>query len=189
MVSGPVEAAWEHRVELVEGCSPVAGGEGAAGGSPGLVDAEISTAKVESGDLLPEDLGEPWLEEPRDRLRLRVGQLLRGAHRSEDLLRVDPMDEQAHVELLREAVVGDRTTALRRYARMERVLQEELGISPGPEAIAPRRRVVMADAEPSPAWPVDVMATPPTAHLTDPLERDAELHELTRAGLRSWPDC
>ncbi|HTE64796.1 MAG TPA: BTAD domain-containing putative transcriptional regulator [Candidatus Binatia bacterium] len=101
-----------------------------------------------AGDLLPEDLGEPWLEEPRERLRLRVAQLLRGAHRWEDLVRVDPMDEQAHVELLREAVVaGDRTTALRRYVQMERVLQQELGISPGPEAIALRERVLVADAE------------------------------------------
>ncbi len=98
------------------------------------------------GDLLPEDLAESWLEEPRELLRFRVARLLRGARRWEDLLRVDPANEEGHVELLREAVAaGDRTTALRRYARMERVLSAELGISPGPEAIALREHLLAAE--------------------------------------------
>jgi DNA-binding SARP family transcriptional activator len=135
-----------------------------------------------AGDLLPDDLG-AWLDEPRERLRLRVVQLLRGARLWEDLLRLDPMDEQAHVELLREAVVaGDRTSALRRYARMERVLHEELGISPGAEAIALRQRVLAADNESLLAWRVDAKtATPRTADQTDPVADDAELHKLTTA--------
>jgi DNA-binding SARP family transcriptional activator len=96
-----------------------------------------------AGELLPEDLAEWWLDEPRERLRLRVGQLLRGARRWEDLLRLDPANEGAHVELLREAVMsGDRTNALRRFGLMERALRAELGISPGREAMALRERLV-----------------------------------------------
>jgi DNA-binding SARP family transcriptional activator len=98
-----------------------------------------------AGELLPEDLAEWWLEEPRERLRLRAAQLLRGARRWADLLRVDPANEEAHVALLREAVVsGDRTNAFRRYARMEQVLGTEFGISPGREAIALRQRLLVS---------------------------------------------
>jgi DNA-binding SARP family transcriptional activator len=107
--------------------------------SPAACDVALSLA----GELLPEDLAEWWLDEPRERLRLRVGQLLRGARRWEDLLRLDPANEGAHVELLREALVsGDRTNALRRFALMERTLRAELGISPGLEAMALRERLV-----------------------------------------------
>ena len=98
-----------------------------------------------AGELLPENLAEWWLEEPRERLRLRAAELLRGARRWTDLLRVDPANEEAHVELLREAVVsGDRTNAFRRYARMEQVLGTEFGISPGREAIALRQRLLVS---------------------------------------------
>jgi DNA-binding SARP family transcriptional activator len=98
-----------------------------------------------AGELLPEDLAAWWLDEPRERLRLRAAQLLRGARRWTDLLRVDPANEEAHVELLREAVVSnDRTNAFRRYARMEQVLGTEFGISPGREAIALRQRLLVS---------------------------------------------
>jgi len=129
-----------------------------------------------AGELLPEDLAEPWLEEPRERLRLRAAQLFRCARRWEDLLRLDPANEEAHVELLREAVArGDRTEAVRRYARMERVLAAELGISPGHDAIEMRDRLRAADAvrPPRPALrPAD---------RPDLVERDAELQVLTAA--------
>jgi DNA-binding SARP family transcriptional activator len=96
-----------------------------------------------AGELLPDDLAEGWLDEPRARVRLRVEQLLRGARRWQDLLRMDPANEEAHVELLREAVAsGDRTNGLRRYVQLERVLGAELGISPGREATALLQRLV-----------------------------------------------
>jgi DNA-binding SARP family transcriptional activator/tetratricopeptide (TPR) repeat protein len=136
-----------------------------------------------AGELLPEDLAEPWLEEPRERLRLRGAQLLRGARRWEELLRVEPANEEAHVELLREAVAaGDRTTALRRYARMERALESELGIAPSPEAVVLRERVLAADpVSPSPQQ-VDLgMAARPALSGTDLVERDVQLQELLTA--------
>ena len=132
-----------------------------------------------AGELLPDDLAEPWLDEPRERLRVRVERLLRGAHRWEDLLRLDPANEEAHVELLREAVVtGDRTRALRRYAQMERALRVELGITPGPEALALRERLLAADAV---APPPTNSGGPPVARTVirrDLVEREAQLREL-----------
>lgn len=125
-----------------------------------------------AGELLPDDLAESWLEEPRERLRLLVIRLLRCARRWEDLLVLDPADEEAHVELLREAVaVGDRTNGLRRYARMERVLAAELGLAPGSEAVTLRDRLLAVDPMP--------VATAPAS--TDLLERDTELAELNAA--------
>jgi DNA-binding SARP family transcriptional activator len=96
-----------------------------------------------AGELLPEDLAECWLDEPRQRLRLRVEQLLQDARRWQDLLRMNPAHEEAHVELLREAVAtGDRTNGLRRFVLMERALDAELGIPPGREATALLQRLV-----------------------------------------------
>jgi DNA-binding SARP family transcriptional activator/tetratricopeptide (TPR) repeat protein len=136
-----------------------------------------------AGELLPDDLAEPWLDEPRERLRLQVAQLLRGARRWEELLQRDPANEEAHVELLREAVLrGDRAEGLRRYARMERALESELGISPGPEAVVLRERLLA----PQPVVPlprqVDVGAAAPRSS-TGPalLEREEELGELAAA--------
>ncbi len=116
-------------------------------------DAALSTKPISAracddalklaGDLLPDDLHEWWSDEPRERLRLRVEQLLRGARRWQDLLRLDPANEEAHVELLREAVAsGDRTNGLRRFVLMERALGAEFGISPGREATALLQRLV-----------------------------------------------
>lgn len=127
-----------------------------------------------SGELLPDDLSEPWLEEPRERLRLRVMRLLRCAGRWEDLLAMDPANEEAHVELLRAAVVaGDRTNGLRRYARMERVLAAELGLAPGREAVVLRERLLAVASQPR-----DVAVAP---RKTDLVERDAQLAELAAA--------
>jgi DNA-binding SARP family transcriptional activator/tetratricopeptide (TPR) repeat protein len=144
---------------------------------------ECASALKLAGVLLPEDLAEPWLEEPREHLRLRVARLLRGARRWEDLLRVDPANEEGHVELLREAVAaGDRGTALRRYARMERALESELGITPGPEAIALREHLLAADAgSPPPQRVGSGVAAGPLAGRTDLVERDPELQELRTA--------
>jgi DNA-binding SARP family transcriptional activator/tetratricopeptide (TPR) repeat protein len=157
------------------------------------------------GELLPDDLNEPWSEEPRRRLRSRYVQLLRGAGRWPDLLRLDPADEQAHVESLREAVLaGDRAVALRRYAEMERILGDELGVTPGPEAVALRERVLsgqpLVTPPPTPGGPRPTAggprpgavvgrgpaegagATPGGARIEETLlERDDDLTVLSRA--------
>ena len=136
-----------------------------------------------AGVLLPDDLGEPWADEPRGRLRLRVVSLLRAARRWDDLLQLEPADEEAHVELLREAVLGrDRTEGLRRFAGMERALASELGISPPPEAVVLRERLLTASAAPDPS--TKEMSPEPVLRRsigTTLLERDAELDEMLAA--------
>jgi DNA-binding SARP family transcriptional activator len=149
--------------------------------SPGHDGCEAAIA-LYRGDLLPEDLSEPWSEEPRDRLRTRYEQLLRMAGRWPELLRLNPADERAHVELLRAAVLaGDRTAALRRYEEMERVLDRELGVAPGSEALALRERVLAPERVPATPPPA---RTGPSPGMVSPattlLERDDELASLAR---------
>jgi DNA-binding SARP family transcriptional activator len=138
------------------------------------------------GELLPDDLNEAWSEAPRRRLRMRYEQLLRGAGRWPELLALNPSDEQAHVELLRGAVLaGDRAAALRRYGEMERVLGDELGIAPGPEAVALRERILTrpstVHSRPSQPTPRrEGSALPRTDPSPTLLERDDELDALAR---------
>jgi DNA-binding SARP family transcriptional activator len=51
-----------------------------------------------------------------------------------DLLQLEPADEQAHLELMRaHAARGDRRGGLRRFERLDRALRVELGVAPGRE--------------------------------------------------------
>jgi DNA-binding SARP family transcriptional activator len=111
----------------------------------GSVDAAASAVAAYTGDLLPHDLYEPWTENVRDRLRLRHLQLLRQAERWEDLLEIDPADEEAHLALMgAQAGAGDRRAALLQYERMERALERELGVEPSPAARALRDELLAA---------------------------------------------
>ena len=155
-------------------------------GEPPAADACAAAIALYRGELLPDDLSEAWAEEPRIRLQSRFEQLLRGARRWHHLVRLDPVNEEAHVELLREAVLaGDRVTALRRYAEMERVLRKELGVPPSPEAVALRERVLAP--RPTGSTPSGAgVARPPVATVrrSSPnetlLERENELDSLLR---------
>src|SRR4051794_13119736 len=87
------------------------------------------------GPLLPEDVYEPWTEEPRDAVRALHLQLLRQAGRWEALLREEPADEEAHLALARaDADRGDVRGAMRQLERMEQALRHELGVAPSREA-------------------------------------------------------
>jgi DNA-binding SARP family transcriptional activator/tetratricopeptide (TPR) repeat protein len=99
-----------------------------------------------TGDLLPEDPYEPWLEGPREHLnQLRVD-LLRRARRWEELAALDPGDEEASVECARElADAGDRRSALRQLERLERALRRELGMTPSNAVAALRTELVTAE--------------------------------------------
>jgi len=86
------------------------------------------------GALLPDDLYEPWTEEPRERLHLRYREMLRLAHRYEDLVADDPLDEDAQLAMVRDLVRrGRRQGALRALDRMTELFDRELGVPP-PEA-------------------------------------------------------
>jgi DNA-binding SARP family transcriptional activator len=49
------------------------------------------------GELLPDDRYEEWAFVPRERLQLRYRKLLRVAQRWDELVALDPTDEEAHV--------------------------------------------------------------------------------------------
>jgi predicted ATPase/DNA-binding SARP family transcriptional activator len=88
-----------------------------------------------SGELLPDDLYEAWTEEPRLRLQAKRLELLPVAGLLEELVAADPLDERAHLALVRDHVAaGRRQAALHALARMDDVLRRELGTAPGPEA-------------------------------------------------------
>lgn len=110
--------------------------EGLANADADAIDRAIALYR---GDLLPHDLYEPWLDYNRHRLRGRLCRLLRASGRFERLVAVDPTDEDGHVGIMRAMVRdGDLTGVLHQYALLSRVLDEALGVQPGPEARALR---------------------------------------------------
>ncbi len=98
------------------------------------------------GDLL-EGLDYSWCEAPRTQARRLYQAVLRrlaaryaGEARHADgvealqlLLQVDPLDEEAHLGLMRAyAALGNRSAALAQYQTIARLLCDELGLEPGP---------------------------------------------------------
>lgn len=99
-------------------------------------DAATEALSSYAGDLLPDDLYEPWCDDGRERLRLLHLSLLRLAGRWEDVIRLDPADEAAHLALMRgHAEAGDRRAALRQFERMTQALHRELGVAPSEDAV------------------------------------------------------
>jgi DNA-binding SARP family transcriptional activator/tetratricopeptide (TPR) repeat protein len=110
-------------------------------GDPKALEHAISLC---SGDLLPDDPYDSWADGPRQRLhQLRVD-LLRRLGRWDDLVRLDPTDEEAHRELMRAlADRGDRLGALRQFERLTRSLAHELGVGPDPATVAVRDQLLV----------------------------------------------
>lgn len=87
------------------------------------------------GDLLPEDVYEPWADADRERLRVCYLDLLRSAGRWAELVATEPLDEEAHLRLVQQHVEsGNRSAALRQLDAMARLWRDELGVEPGPAA-------------------------------------------------------
>lgn len=107
-------------------------------------------------ELLPDDGDPEWTQGVRERIRRTYAELLRGAGRWDELIDLIPVDERAHVALIRAAVLaGDGTTALRRYHDLTRVLASELQVEPGAEARAWRdRAVALQDPDSSAVDPI-----------------------------------
>ena len=107
--------------------------------------------------LLPDDLYAEWVVERRDRLEELRRELLRRAGHWREVLDAEPLDEQAHVALMREqAVAGDIRAGLRQYERLDRALRRELGVGPGPEAAALREQLIRELDLAGPLGPADV---------------------------------
>ena len=124
-----------------------------------------------TGDLLPEDLYQPWTERPRDEARnlsmallLELSRLQATRGDSEDamsnlhrLLAAEPAHEEAHRALMvLYAETGARYRALRQYLACQQALDRELGVEPLEETqalyreIAAGRLSAAAHASPQP---------------------------------------
>jgi DNA-binding SARP family transcriptional activator len=116
-----------------------------------MFEAALAAGRLEgaidryAGDLLPEDRFEPWVDDARERLRARfVGALRDLAGRQERsgdttaamvtlerLVKVDALDEEAHLRLMAiHASAGARHLALRQFRQLEEALREELDVEP-----------------------------------------------------------
>ena len=93
------------------------------------------------GELLPQDRFEDWADLSRENLAQLHRELLRLDGRWRELIELDPADEGAHVELMRQHLAdGDRHAAIREFERLDRALRQELGVAPGAEALRLRER-------------------------------------------------
>ncbi|NYJ03751.1 alpha/beta hydrolase [Petropleomorpha daqingensis] len=109
-----------------------AAAEALANGMPGTAAAVLDRFP---GEPLPDDAYAEWADEARDRLTVLRRRLLRQAGRWEQLLELDPLDEEAAVRQMRRLVrAGDRAGALETFARLDRALRRLLGTGPGPAA-------------------------------------------------------
>jgi DNA-binding SARP family transcriptional activator len=129
-------------------------------------------ARLYKGDLLPDCVGE-WIEADRERLRHRAQQVLarliglleadrafgEAIEHAQQLLRLDPLDEQAWCALMRcHARRGERATALHLYQQCTALLRKDLGVEPSAQTRLTYREILDLDA----AEPV-VPAPPRTA--------------------------
>jgi DNA-binding SARP family transcriptional activator len=135
------------------------------------------------GELLPDDRYEDWAEERRELLRMRHLNLLRLAGQWFELSELEPGDEEAHVEVMRDQVAnGDGDAALLQYDRLERVLDRDFGIAPGPAARGLR---AAAQASPSACLSLDQVV----AELAELTRRQAFLLESLAASERECASC
>lgn len=130
--AGMVELWPEGRLATdVERFDAVARGALDSGQLAALDDA----AALFGGELLPDDRGEAWADEPRRALRDRYLAVLRRAQRWDRVVAIEVTDEAAHRELIRSHLEqGNRQAAIRQFERLREVLRDELGV--GPDAIS-----------------------------------------------------
>lgn len=99
-----------------------------------------------TGRLLPDWPYAEWTIEPRRTLHLFVLGLLRQRSRWHEILRIDSLDEGAHLALMSAAMErGDRDDVLRRFEHLEQLLEVELGVGPSVGALALRDEALAAD--------------------------------------------
>ncbi|MCS6938935.1 MAG: BTAD domain-containing putative transcriptional regulator [Roseiflexaceae bacterium] len=145
--------ASDHRIDVVEFVDAIDEGRRAdqRGQRAAAIAAYRRAIQLYSGPYLPDNMYEDWTVVERERLALafieaalRLGVLLleEGAiHEAIGLgwrvIEIDQTQEEAYRLLMRaHAALGERSTALRLYARCVSVLQNELGITPLPETTA-----------------------------------------------------
>ena len=158
---------------------------GLAGDRAALYEA----ARLYKGDILPDCAGE-WIDADRERLHQRARKVLArlvdllehdrafgdAIEYAQVSLRLDPLDEQAWVTLMRcHARRGERATALHLYQQCAALLKKELGVQPSAATRATYREILDLDAESS------VIPAPPRTFVYPLVGRNAEWHGLLKA--------
>lgn len=88
------------------------------------------------GELLPGDREHEWTHEARERAASLHLRLLRQASAWEDVVALDPTDEEAHRSLMRwHAQSGNRAAALRQFRLLRDALARELSVVPEAETV------------------------------------------------------
>ena len=106
-----------------------------------------------TGELLPDDRYDEWLDARRQHVRQLQTDVLRRLGRWDELVTLDPTDEEAHVQLMSAlAKSGDVHGALRQFERLDKAMVSELGVGPGVAARSLRDQIVSrVHATPEPA--------------------------------------
>jgi predicted ATPase/DNA-binding SARP family transcriptional activator/DNA-binding CsgD family transcriptional regulator len=148
-----------------------------------------AASELYTGDLLPEDRYEDWVEERREGLRLSYlavlvemaelyeerGDVGAAIEALQEAVSTEPTHEGAHAGLMRlYARTGQRYQALRQYERLGQALERELGAEPE-EEIRRLYEEILAGRTPTADEPS--AAGPPAAELPDAAGR----HNLPRA--------
>lgn len=130
--------------------------EDAARGAVSGADArEAARVARRYPELLPDDVYATWVQGPRERLRRAYLEALRAAGVWERLAEEEPLDEEAHRQLMqRDLEAGDRTGAMRRFERLRELLHEHLGVGPDPRTVAVYQQV-LADEGTEPSTPAE----------------------------------
>ena len=119
-----------------------------------------------AGPLLPHDPYESWTGDPRRAAREQHLDLLRLLCRWDDVLAEDPADEDAHLAVARaRADTGDLRGALVQLERLEHAVSQELGASPGEEAVRLRRELEKGAGGPWGRPPAASADGPPSVRL------------------------
>ena len=103
----------------------------------GDAQACASAATLYGGPLLPDDRYSEWLDAPRQALHELYIRLLRSGRLWQDLIAVDPADEEAQCALMQAALdAGNRTQTIRLFDQLRERLHISLGLGPSAAAVA-----------------------------------------------------
>jgi DNA-binding SARP family transcriptional activator len=106
------------------------------------------TAELYVGELLPDDRYELWVAAARERLRALALQTLKSVSRWDQVLEIDPADEDAHRALINEALEnGDRTRAVRQFEMLRQRLRIDLGMGPDQQSVRLYERALAGEDE------------------------------------------
>lgn len=105
-----------------------------------LQNGDITTcreaAALYRGPLLPDDQYVEWLDVPRDNLHQLYIKVLRTGQFWQELIAVDPTDEEAQCALMQAALsAGNRNEVIRLFGQLRERLRIELGVGPSAAAI------------------------------------------------------